>query len=117
MLLYTTPVASFLAVTLAPGTTAPVASVIAPLMFEVAVCAHAQTARARLRHNAPSDRAKDFLLNIHSSWGVGVMPEYQPKASSRPDAWVGFGRSVLSVPQISESANRCEKNECLFPSR
>src|SRR5215510_15386735 len=83
MLLYTTPVASFLAVTLALGTTAPVASVIAPLMFEVAVCAHAQTSRARLRYNAPSDRAKAFLLNIIPPGG-GVMPEYQPIALSRP---------------------------------
>src|SRR5215813_13536014 len=97
MLLYTTPVASFLAVTLAPGTTAPVASVIAPLMFEVAVCADAQTARARLRYNAPSDRAKAFLLNIIPPGGV-LCRNINRKPQVVPDAWVGFGRAVFECP-------------------
>jgi hypothetical protein len=36
-----TPVASFFAVTVAPGTTAPVESLTVPVMFDVPVCANA----------------------------------------------------------------------------
>src|SRR5215813_1773329 len=70
-----TPVSSFSAVTVAPGTTAPVASLTEPVIIDVPVCANVAEDAHRTKVNT---NTKNFDMEM-SSWGVWLLYLY-PKS-------------------------------------